>query len=75
MSSSKAGASFGTNSPPVEATEHSDPMGVSNIEGERAKGLSDEEQRKAYLKKNKPEDLNPHVSADKTLAKEKTKID
>jgi len=42
-----AGSSFGTNSPAHELAE--DPMGVCSIRGDRARSLSDAEQRKEYV--------------------------
>lgn len=47
---SSAGKSFGTQSPPLEATAgQEEPMGVSNIRGDKPTGALDKEQRQGML--------------------------
>lgn len=49
--SSHAGQSFGTNSPPLDATGQDKPMGVSSISGDKpASPVPDVEQRQGYFK-------------------------
>ncbi|KAI0792469.1 hypothetical protein C8Q75DRAFT_753023, partial [Abortiporus biennis] len=72
--STRAGASFGTNSPPIESTERSEPMGVTNIQGDKPKGVTDKDQRKDYLGGNAPEDLNPEATQTDTGSAQKTKL-
>ncbi|KZT01255.1 uncharacterized protein LAESUDRAFT_491763, partial [Laetiporus sulphureus 93-53] len=43
--STGAGASFGTQSTPLEATEQEKPMGVSSVSGENVEALLDAQQR------------------------------
>lgn len=48
--STRAGASFGTNSPPLEATGEEQPMGLSSVEGgQPQKAKLDGEQRGGKL--------------------------
>ncbi|KAI0342188.1 hypothetical protein BDW22DRAFT_1429666 [Trametopsis cervina] len=46
---SSAGKSFGTQSPPLDNSGQNEPMGVSNIEGDKPKAVPDSEQRKGYF--------------------------
>jgi len=47
--STNAGKSFGTQSPPLEATGQQEPMGVSSISGDKPKAASDQHQREQYF--------------------------
>ncbi|KZT03732.1 uncharacterized protein LAESUDRAFT_683256 [Laetiporus sulphureus 93-53] len=51
--STGAGASFGTQSPPLEATGQEKPMGVSSVSGEKPEAVPDAQQRQQYF----PEDV------------------
>ena len=42
---SSAGKSFGTQSPPLEATGEEQPMGVSSVDGGKPKAVPDSQQR------------------------------
>ncbi|KAG9034229.1 hypothetical protein FRB95_013510 [Tulasnella sp. JGI-2019a] len=41
---------FGTNSPPLEATSHTNPIGKSDKDGKTAQGVPDANQRQSYFK-------------------------
>ncbi|CCL99567.1 uncharacterized protein FIBRA_01585 [Fibroporia radiculosa] len=47
--SSKSGKSFGTQSPPLEATGEDKPMGVSSVDGHKPDAVSDMQQREQYF--------------------------
>ncbi|KAI0642768.1 hypothetical protein C8Q79DRAFT_984075 [Trametes meyenii] len=47
---SSAGKSFGTQSPPLEATGEEQPMGVSSVDGGKPKAVPDSQQRQGYFK-------------------------
>ncbi|KAI0370537.1 hypothetical protein BV20DRAFT_966437 [Pilatotrama ljubarskyi] len=47
---SSAGKSFGTQSPPLEATGEQQPMGVSSVGGGKPQAVSDADQRQGYFK-------------------------
>ncbi|KAI0355980.1 hypothetical protein OH77DRAFT_1453660 [Trametes cingulata] len=47
---SSAGKSFGTQSPPLEATGEEQPMGVSSVDGGKPQAVSDSKQRQEYFK-------------------------
>ncbi|PCH35375.1 hypothetical protein WOLCODRAFT_156067 [Wolfiporia cocos MD-104 SS10] len=47
--STKAGQSFGTQSPPLEATGQEEPMGVSSISGDKPDAVPDIQQRQQYF--------------------------
>ncbi|KAI8972906.1 hypothetical protein BD414DRAFT_499813 [Trametes punicea] len=47
---SSAGKSFGTQSPPLEATGEGQPMGVSSVSGGKPQAVSDSQQRQEYFK-------------------------
>ncbi|KAI0676369.1 hypothetical protein C8Q78DRAFT_996991 [Trametes maxima] len=49
---SSAGKSFGTQSPPLEATGQEQPMGVSSVDGGKPKAVPDSQQRQGYFKKD-----------------------
>lgn len=42
---SSAGKTFGTQSPPLEASGQEQPMGVSSIDGDKPEAVSDKQQR------------------------------
>ncbi|OBZ67465.1 hypothetical protein A0H81_12644 [Grifola frondosa] len=46
---SGAGKTFGTQSPPLEATGEEQPMGVSSIDGGQPEAVPDSQQRKEYF--------------------------
>ncbi|KAI0631227.1 hypothetical protein C8Q77DRAFT_1159912 [Trametes polyzona] len=47
---SSAGKSFGTQSPPLEATGEQQPMGVSSVDGGKPQAVPDSQQRQGYFK-------------------------
>ena len=49
MSSANANKSFGTQSPPLEATGDEQPMGVSSIRGDKPQAVPDKQQRQGTL--------------------------
>jgi hypothetical protein len=56
--------SFGTNSPPLEATGSEKPMGMSSVSGSHNAGhVSDKEQRKDYFPDGKAEGTEQKESA------------
>ncbi|CAL1699578.1 unnamed protein product [Somion occarium] len=72
------GKSFGTQSPPLEATPgQEEPMGVSNIRGDKPAAVSDKEQRQEYFKDDQVNDRQPEedVSEKSTAHPEKLKTD
>ncbi|KAH8103008.1 hypothetical protein BXZ70DRAFT_1006181 [Cristinia sonorae] len=69
---SSAGKSFGTSSPPLEATDSAKPMGVSSIDGGEPKYVSDSKQREEYF----PKDGHRETTAGgESKPQEKTKTD
>ncbi|KAI0760372.1 hypothetical protein C8Q74DRAFT_1295755 [Fomes fomentarius] len=74
---SSANNTFGTASPPLEATGGQQPMGVSSIRGDKPQGVPDKQQRKEYFKN---EGLNTSGAAeareeDEGQKSEKLKVD
>ncbi|CDO70565.1 hypothetical protein BN946_scf184579.g21 [Trametes cinnabarina] len=47
---SSAGKTFGTQSPPLEASGQEQPMGVSSVDGGKPQAVSDSSQRQGYFK-------------------------
>ncbi|KAH9940318.1 hypothetical protein B0H21DRAFT_579386 [Amylocystis lapponica] len=52
MSTERVDTSFGTQSPPLEATGQEQPMGVSSIDGGKPDAVPDAQQREQYFQGN-----------------------
>ncbi|RPD61407.1 hypothetical protein L227DRAFT_652670 [Lentinus tigrinus ALCF2SS1-6] len=75
---SSANKSFGTQSPPLEATGDDQPMGVSSINGDKPQAVSDKQQRQGYFENEKgsiADDMPSRVSGSQGEKSEKIKTD
>ncbi|KAI0716738.1 hypothetical protein C8Q76DRAFT_794999 [Earliella scabrosa] len=72
---SSASNTFGTQSPPLEATGSEQPMGVSSIRGDKPQAVPDSQQRKEYFKNERPNTDAAPTEEDLPQKREKIKVD